>query len=151
MSYISLASKSDGDILTAAYLNQMANNAAYLQGLAGAVVIPFSAVQSATGSGISDIYVIRHTHRYLHYWISQTASTSDSIEIRYNGTAVYSDGGDRVAPYEWQSYIDLENLGVITPTPTKGSFYEITFAIVQKTGAGVTRINYILESPNTSL
>jgi hypothetical protein len=92
--------------------------------------------------------MVRHTHRYLLYYLTQNASTSDSLAIRYNGTTIYSDGGDRAAPYTWSGYIDLNS----SPGGlTVGNWYQIDLNITQKTGSGVTQCVYLLESPNTSL
>ncbi|MFN8493146.1 MAG: hypothetical protein U0350_36420 [Caldilineaceae bacterium] len=151
MAYSSIPTKSAGDTVRSADFNQLADNAAYVAGLADAVVIPFSAVQSGDGSGISDIWTIRHTHRWLLVRLIQMASTSDYVEVYYNGTQVFSDGGDRAAPYTWNIAVDLNDTGAISPTPTTGNYYEITLNIGQKTGSGVTKCAMIQESTVNSL
>lgn len=148
MAYVPLASKSDGDVLTAAYLNQLADNAAFLAGIAAAVNIPFVGETTVAGGNFTYKYRLRHTHRYLHYYIAQITSTSDNIDIYYDGGSIFNDGGDRTATYAWQSYVDLDSTpgGLVV-----GDFYEMYVDVTQKTGSGVTRLYYLLESPNTTL
>lgn len=148
MAYVPLASKADGDILTAAYLNQLADNAAFLEGIASAVNVPFVTETTVAGGNFTYKYKIRHMHRYLHYYIAQTASTSDNIDVYYDGGSIYNDGGDRTAPYAWSGHVDLDATpgGLVV-----GDFYEVYVDVTQKTGSGISTLWYLLESPNTSL
>lgn len=151
MAYVPVATKADGDILTAGLLNQLADNCQFLFGIASQINIPFVSETTVAGGNFTYKYRIRHQHRYLHYYIAQIASTSDNLDLNYNGTTIYNDGGDRTAPYAWSGHIDLNDTGIITPTPTIGNFYEVYVSMTQKTGSGVTTLWYLLESPNTSL
>lgn len=150
MSYTAPPTFSDGNLLSASQLNALADDITFLAGIAGGVNIPFLSEETGAGSGFSNVYKIRHLHRYLHYKIRQTASTSDSLEIRYNGDTVYSDGGDRAAPYEWSDSIDLDDTGIITGL-TYGNWYEVKAIISQKTGSGVSVLDYLLESDSATL
>ena len=148
MSYVSIPAKSDGDVLTAGFLNQLADNAQFLAGIAGQINIPFVGETTVAGGNFTYKYRIRHIHRYLHYYIAQVASTSDNLDVKYDGTTIYNDGGDRTAPYAWSGYVDLDS----TPGGlTVGDFYEVYVSVTQKTGSGQTTLWYLLESPNTSL
>jgi hypothetical protein len=148
MAYTSPPTFVNGNILTASQLNLLADDVQFLAGIAGRINIPFQSIISGAGSGIDAVWQIRHTHRYLLYYITQNASTSDQMKIRYDGTEIYSDTGDRAAPYLWSGYVDLDS----SPGGlTVGDWYQIDLDIVQKTGSGVTQVIYLLESPNTSL
>jgi hypothetical protein len=136
--------------LTASQINTLANDVQFLAGLAAKVNIPFQSIISGAGSGIDSIWMIRHTHRYLLYYLTQNASTSDSLAILYNGTTILNDGADHPAPYTWSGHIDLEDTGIITGI-SYGSWYQINLSITQKTGSGITQCVYLLESPNTTL
>lgn len=148
MSYVSVATKADGDILTAAFLNQLADNAQFLAGIASQINIPFVGETTVAGGNFTYKYRIRHQHRYLHYLIAQITSTSDNIDIYYDGGSIFNDGGDRTATYTWSGHVDLDSTpgGLVA-----GDFYEVYVDVTQKTGSGVTRLYYLLESPNTSL
>lgn len=150
MAYTSPPTFADGNVLTASQLNTLADDVQFLAGVAGRVVIPFQSIISGAGSGIDSVWMVRHTHRYLLYYLTQNASTSDSLIINYNGTAVLNDGADHPAPYTWSGHIDLEDTGIITGI-SYGSFYALDLNITQKTGSGVTQVIYLLESPNTTL
>lgn len=148
MAYTAPSTFVDGNVLTASQLNILSDDVQFLFGLASRVVIPFQSIVSGAGSGIDAIWTVRHTHRYLLYYLSQNAATSDSLEIFYGGSSVYSDGGNRAAPYTWAGYVDLDS----TPGGlTVGTWYELSLAIVQLSGSGVTQCIYLLESPNTTL
>jgi len=151
MSYTSPPIFADGNLLSAAQMNTLSDDVEFLHGVVMGPNIPFCSVVSNTGGSLdatNAVWMIRHKHRYLHYYISQLASQSDSLEIRYDGTAVYSDGGDRTAPWAWSGYVDLDS----TPGGlTVGNWYEITVHYTPKTGSGVVQVIYLLESPETSL
>lgn len=148
MAYVSVPVKSDGDVLTAAFLNQLADNAQFLAGIASSINIPYVSETTAAGGNFTYRFQIRHTYRYLHYYIAQVASTSDNIDIYYDGGSIFNDGGDRTAPFAWSGHIDLDS----TPGGlTIGDFYEVYVDVTQKTGSGKTTAWYLVESPNTSL
>lgn len=148
MAYVPVPTKADGDVLTASLLNQLADNCQFLAGIASQVNIPFVAEETVAGGNFTYKYRIRHMHRYFHYYIAQTASTSDNLDVKYDGTTVYNDGGDRTAPYAWSGYVDLDATpgGLVV-----GDFYEVYVSVTQKTGSGQTLLWFLLESPSTTL
>lgn len=151
MPYTPVASLSDGDVLYAGFLNQLADNCQFLAGIAGQINIPFVGETTVAGGNFTYKYRIRHLHRFLHIYVAQVASTSDNLDIKYDGTTVYNDGGDRTAPYAWSTHIDLNDTGIISPTPTVGNFYEVYASVTQKTGSGQSTLWFLLESPSTTL
>jgi hypothetical protein len=154
LSYTTPPTFVDGNLGSAAQLNILADDIKYLANISNATNIPFRAVWTDAGVTVQDTGVrwkIRHLHRYFHYRVRQTDSTSDFMEVHYDSTTVYSDGGDRVAAYTWEGYVDLEDTGVITPTPTIGEWYDVKIENGHKTGSGRIAVDYLLESDSTTI
>ncbi len=108
MPYTAISSVSDGNILTAAWLNTLADNANYLNSLGGAPNLAFSHVATSTGQSL--YWHIRHRHRYLYVLVS-FVNNADYFNVKYNTTTVYTNGDPSGTP---TIKIDLNSLSLTT-------------------------------------
>ena len=95
MPYQTISSVSDGNILTAAWLNTLADNANYLNSLGGIPNLAFSHVATSTGQSL--YWHIRHRHRYLYVLVS-FVNNADYFNVKFNGTSVYTNGDPSGTP-----------------------------------------------------
>ena len=109
MSYTTIATKADGDILTASYLNTLSDNAEFLYGIANRANVPMCTLRvSATDVDNSDaIWYFRHKLRYLHYKIS-CAANPDHVRVFYAATSYYA--ASVLTGTSYTGYIDLNTL-----------------------------------------
>lgn len=133
----------DTNTLTAAQLNILSDNQEFLHGIANVPNVPFKVISA--GNDINQTYKIQHRGQYLHYWVHITGGTHDELTITYNGTDVYEDLGAQTGPYTWQSSVDLNDTGIITPTPTIGTVYDLEVDF-KWTSAATVYIYYLRES-----
>lgn len=139
MPYTTITTINDGDTLSATWLNVLAANANYLGGLGTLPNVAFT--QWRTTNAGSKFYHIRHRHRYLKAYYESTAC--DYIKIYYNGTLIKDDGDPDAA----ETYsIDLNNTGIITPTPTIGQWYEIEVKTAFLNTSGELKLKLMWES-----
>lgn len=150
MPYTTLPTFADGDVLTAADLNLLADNIEHLWGLVSGVNVPFSSDSIAGSSGTlvtSRNYALRYQARYLHYKIRATSGETESLEILIDEAQEFVDLTDRTAPYEWAGYIDLQSIG---SPPTLGQWLSVRVPIDWNVG-GSAVLDYLLQSDETSL
>ena len=95
MPYQTISSVSDGNILTAAWLNTLADNANFLNSLGGIPNLAFSHVATSTGQSL--YWHIRHRHRYLYVLVS-FVNNADYFNVKFNGTSVYTNGDPSGTP-----------------------------------------------------
>jgi len=114
MPYTAISSVSDGNILTAAWLNTLADNANYLNSLGGIPNLAFSHVATSTGQSL--YWHIRHRHRYLYVLVS-FVNNADYFNVKYNTTTVYTNGDPSGTP---TIKIDLNPLSL-----TVGNWYVV--------------------------
>ena len=119
------ANLADGDYLPASHLNALAACAEYLRGIGEPSNTGFYERYLTDASTLN--YRIRHRHRYLkmRYTSNGNGAEVDYITLKYNGTTVWTDG----SPNTQSGYtvvVYLNNTGIITPTPTVGSWYTVT-------------------------
>jgi hypothetical protein len=114
MAYTTIPTLSDGTILTAAWLNTLADNANYLNSLGGVPNLAFSHVATSTGQSL--YYHIRHRHRYLYVLVS-FVNNADYFNVKYNGSTVYTNGDPSGTP---TIKIDLNSLSL-----TVGNWYVV--------------------------
>lgn len=120
MSYTTPPTFADDAVLSAAQLNILSDDIAYLYGLASAVNPPFQRAGGASGAG--GTWLIRHRADYLYAgieWVKGGDPGADfPFMIRYNGNTLVDTflTGDSSAAYQ----LDLTGLGL-----TEGDFYEI--------------------------
>lgn len=106
----------DGDILTAAWLNQLSACVSFLGGVAGAPNPGFPAWHTTSDADSVRYYHIRHSGRYLHVRAVPTGGC-DYVKVYYNGVQVLNDGSPSV-PVTY--HIDLNPFGF-----TLGSLYPV--------------------------
>lgn len=150
MPYTTVPSWSDGDILTAADLNKLADNIEFLYGLVSGVNVPFTSDTISGSSGMlvtSRNYAVRYMARYLHYKIRVTSGETESLEILIDEVSEFSDTVDRTAPYTFEGYIDLEGIG---SPPTLNQWLSVRVPIDWNVG-GSAVLDYLLQSDETSL
>ena len=136
----------DDAILTATQLNVLSDDLEFLHGLSTGVNVPFRSIGIGTDVDAGDENLrIRHLGRYLHYKVTMDSGEHDELVLYYDGDVAYQDLGHQVSPYTWSGAIDLHNTGIISPTPTIGDFYVITFRWRWNVGGAAT-IEYLLES-----
>jgi hypothetical protein len=86
MPYQTISTLSDGNVLSAAHLNLIADNIEFLKGISASPNVGFHSFRAnqETITSADAVWYIRHRNRYLHYKISANATPS-YIRIFYNG------------------------------------------------------------------
>jgi hypothetical protein len=86
MPYTTIPPLADGDVLSAAHMNLVADNIEFLKGLANAPNVGFNSYRTTieTLTSAQAVWYIRHRNRYLHYKVSG-AVTPSYVRIFYNG------------------------------------------------------------------
>lgn len=152
MSWTTPPTFADGSTVTAAQLNALIDNVEYLKDLALQVNPPFGswALNSDDANEDHNTWYIIHTGRYLHFQIELLGGDIQDISIRYNDSNVWEDATNRTWPYIYEGYVDLNDTGVITPTPTYGEEYSI-WVVTDGNPSCEVRVNYIIEYNETAL
>jgi hypothetical protein len=90
MPYTSIPTLSDGQILTASYLNLLSGNMGYLFGLANQANIPFNSYRDTrvTFDRNTMQWDVRHKLQYFHYKITSQGSNWNYCRVYYNGVKV---------------------------------------------------------------
>ncbi len=114
MPYTTISSVSDGNILSAAWLNTLADNANYLASLGGSPNLAFSHVATSTGQSL--YWHMRHRHRYLYVLVT-FVNNADYFNVKYNGSTVYTNGDPSGTP---TIKLDLNPLSL-----TVGNWYTV--------------------------
>ena len=114
MPYNTITNLSDGTVLTAAWLNNLADNANFLASLGGIPNLAFSHVATSTGQSL--YWHMRHRHRYLYVLVS-FVNNADYFNVKYNGSTVYTNGDPSGTP---PIKCDLNSLGL-----TVGNWYTV--------------------------
>lgn len=114
MPYNTITNLSDGTVLTAAWLNNLADNANFLASLGGIPNLAFSHVATSTGQSL--YWHIRHRHRYLYVLVS-FVNNADYFNVKFNGSTVYTNGDPSGTP---TIKCDLNSLGL-----TVGNWYVV--------------------------
>lgn len=137
-----------GNVLTAAQLNVLSENIAYLYSLIGGPNTPFTG-EKLTGTAETRRWTFRRKGRYLHYKMRLLSGTSDELDIRLGSSATieYTDATNRSSVYTWSGYIDLTTT---TENPAIGDFYEF-YVEFDAVGTVDFRVDYFIESDNTTL
>ncbi len=143
----------DGTLPTDAELNIVRNDIAYLYELFTANgAIAFNGISSNVDlSADNNSFTFIHVHRWLHYHVELESGEIQDFIIVYNGVDVYEDATNRTAPYIYDGVIDLEDTGVISPTPTIGEEYVAYFAIDFTAGTNEVHVQYLIEHPEATL
>ena len=147
MAYTALATKTDGDTLTASHLNAVAGNIEFLYGLVQAPNIGFVSVRATLTSESPRIWTFIHLHRYLHYHIIFTGSTGGDLDIATSTdgdtyTGRFSDGAPSGTI---AGYLDTSTYGLTVGDPY---YVEVSWDIGAATDMSVL---YLIESDSTSL
>ena len=127
MAYPTIATKADGDILTAAHLNTLADAVSYLSAL-GALPNPAFYQQTSTSTSTATyVYWARYTNRYLH--VVTNCTSGDDLKVTIDGEVTNdNDPGDG---YE-DHVIDVNGYGM-----TAGAFYAITIEVKAQSGGSI--------------
>ena len=127
MAYPTIPTKADGDVLTAAHLNLLADATSYLAAL-GALPNPaFSQWTSTSTATATGYFWARYTNRYLH--VVTNCTSGDDLQVTIDGNVINdNDPGDN---YE-DHVIDCNGYGL-----TAGAFYPITIAIKAQSGGSI--------------
>lgn len=106
MPYTAIPTQSAGDILTAAYLNILAGNQAFLWGLSNTVNMPFNSHRSTQATLIEAeaAWFVRHRLDYLHYKVSSYGGNWNYARVYYNGWKV---AGSESATTSLSGSVDL--------------------------------------------
>ena len=127
MAYPTINDVDDGDILTAAHLNTIADAVSYLSAL-GALPNPAFFQQTSTStSTVTYTYWARYTNRYLHVVTNCTSGDDLKVTIDSNDT----DDNDPGDGYE-DHVIDCDAYGL-----TAGAFYAITIEVKAQSGGSI--------------
>jgi len=142
------ADVADGDYLPASWLNGLAAAARYQNDIGGASISGFREVWTDTGGATT--WNIRHKHRYLKLLYSSNGDGGevDYIKISFDGDELIDIDGGSPNTSTWRTVtLDLEDTGVITPTPTVGNNYTISVAHAFSSG-GWLSIHWFGEQNN---
>lgn len=139
---------SDGNYLPSSWLNSLAACAAYLQGVGEPSNTGF--FERYTTTNQTWVYRIRHRHRYLKMRYTQAGSSSDVdyVKITYGGDEIHNDSSPDAVSAD-TIVIDLNNTGIITPTPTVGSWYTVSVEVAFH-NASAWALEYLCEQSDTA-
>jgi hypothetical protein len=142
----------DDATVTAAQLNTLKGDIEFLASVTSQVNAPFGswALNSDDANEDHNTWYIIHTARYLHFKIELLGGDIQDIAIRYNDLNVWEDATNRTWPYTYEGYVDLNDTGVITPTPDYGEEYSIWVTTDGNPSCEV-RVDYIIEYSETTL
>ncbi len=125
----------DGNLLTAAQLNQLGNAVAALRSAVETTGYAFVATTVNNEGGTLSFW-LRHVHRYLVLRASGTVNEYDLVIVPEGGTpvTVLDNSGtlDRIASGDW---IDLQTR---VPALAVGQFYQVNVMIVDPTTCDMT-------------
>lgn len=115
MSYTSIPTKADGDILTAAHLNLLSANQEFLWGLGNTVNTPFNSFRDTkvTLDNLDALWYGRHRCRYLHYKVTSYGGSWNYARIYFSGlkvAAMESAGTSFSGAFDLTDYSGLPNL-----------------------------------------
>jgi len=142
---------STGAILTAAQLNILSDDIEHINSLTDFINLPFSTYTYGIGGvqSMSEVYwVIRHRHRYLHYYLTVDTSTITAnlhLDVNWGSgwNTVFSTASGLAAPSTITGYADLNSLGIPT-----GSFMQVRWDALCN---GLSTNRYFAESSFTSI
>lgn len=120
------ADLADGDYLPASWLNQLAEAARYMNDVGTASISGFREFWTEDGGTTS--WNVRHSHRYLKLLYSSNGDGGevDSIKIYFNNVLLEDIDGGSPNTSSWRTVVlDLNDTGLIDPTPTVGNNYKI--------------------------
>jgi hypothetical protein len=127
MSYPTINDVSDGQVLTAAHLNLIADAVNYVAAIGG---LPNPGIQQWTSTSTSTAtayYWARYTNRYLH--VVTNCTSGDDLKVTIDGNA--TDDNDPGDGYE-DHVIDCNGYGL-----TAGAFYAIKVDIKAQSGGSI--------------
>lgn len=106
MPYTTISSQSDGNILSASYLNTLSNNQEFLFGLANQANAPFNSFRATVGTLDRDNmeWWGRHRLQYLHWKLTSQGGSWEYARVYMNGVKV---GGDEGAHTTFSGYYDM--------------------------------------------
>lgn len=114
MPYSTLPTLSDGQILTASYLNSLSANQAFVFGVANVANIPFNSFSKLDNHIDQNdmIWYIRHRLAFLHWQVKASGGSWTSARIFYNGVKVADMGAGNLytGTYNLASWAGLPNL-----------------------------------------
>ena len=138
----------DGNVLSASQLNTLASNQNYFASLLGTTSNTGFMTEDISTDRDSATWVFKRSRQYLHYRVDMIEGLSDRLIIYVNGDEELNDGVNRTG-YTWSGYFDLD---AITSPPSVGSLYEVYCNCdVDSSGTNTFRIQYFIESDNTTL
>ena len=139
----------DGNVLSASQLNTLASNQNHFAGLLGSTSNTGFMTEDVGTDRVSATWVFKRSRQYLHYRVDMIEGTSDRLKIFVNGNEEFNDGVNRTFPYSYTGYFDLT---AITTPVSVGTVYEVYCDCdVDSSGTNTFRIQYFIESDNTSL
>ena len=86
MTYRHLPTVATGDLLSAAWLNQLSDNVEYIYGIVSNVNVPFYVMPNLDGDTLT--YYIRHREQYLHFRFRKSSGTISSVVLEFDGNDV---------------------------------------------------------------
>ena len=150
MAYTALASKSDGDTLTASHLNAVASNIEFLYGLVQAPNPPFHSIY-ATGDS-TQYYALIHRHDYLLYRFVAVGGSGGG-ETSADAVISYSTDGSTYSGLTGGS-VDLEEGTHVGYADVSGLTLDEPYylrVVIEKHDASSVRLCYLFESSSDSI
>lgn len=147
MAYTAIPTQSDGNTLTATYLNTIADDIEFLNGIVQAPNIGFTSVMATLTSQSPRYWTFVHLHRYLHYHIIFTGSTGGDLDIASstNGDTYSGRFSDGAPSGTIAGYLDTNSWGLTVGDPY---YIEVSWNIGAATNM---RILYLIESDSTTI
>lgn len=138
MSFTTPPTFSDDTVLSAAQLNILSSDIAYLEGLAGGVNVAFPRQAELRGEGAflgqGQFWRMRHRSTALHFdwnWTVDAGNTDHlDITVTYAGSTIFSDGSV-TGTGNSEEIIDLTPYSLTT-----GNWYEINVLVIPEDSGG---------------
>ena len=148
MAWVTPPTFADGEVLSAAKLNQLSDGVNWLNGLQAAPAA-IGLTLAATSTTSYEFWCHRHRHRYLQirYW----TDGADEINVWYNGTKVFydndPDNGDLWMLHQGTTVMDLNSVAGMV---AYGQPYVLTIELKPLAGGKIIKLRQVSEMNVTS-
>lgn len=143
MSFVTPPTFVDGNVLTAAQLNQLSDGVRYLNGLGAQSVGATLMVNHTSDTPAIYYYAGRHTHRYLH--ILYVGTQGDDLLFENGETTVYHDDNPE------DGFVDaVVDLQTVLPGLAVGAWYELKATMSTQSAGDSIAVWWVGESQSAA-
>lgn len=139
---------SDNAVLSAAQLNILSDDLAYLYGLLQAPQAAMTTLYANQHlASTNNAWKIRYRHRYLHFRVTVALNVCTDLNLFVNGTQYVIDTADRSQGYVYSGYVDVNSQGL-----TLGTVYNCYFtSTLSPEALSALLVEYLIQAEGTSL